>query len=136
MGWETSCRNMIECKKCQGNCCSLPVFDIKIFEKHQQIAQEITKVTSFKNSSEVVINTSDNMCAFLDRKDYHCLIYEDRPEVCKNYGIIETLPCPFIKPNGNPRSEAGCKHWQRLINHDVDRKIKYLQKKHKGDELK
>ena len=37
-----------------------------------------------------------NKCPFL-RADYKCNIYENRPEVCRQFGQIEELPCKFRK---------------------------------------
>ncbi|MCR4847382.1 MAG: YkgJ family cysteine cluster protein [Bacteroidales bacterium] len=37
-----------------------------------------------------------NKCPFL-RDDYKCNIYENRPEVCRQFGQIEELPCKFRK---------------------------------------
>jgi len=124
---------MIKSGKCFGNCCAYNLFPKAVWEKYQNIAQEATHGKNFEKEGEVFIYTTDGKCPFLDRKDFHCLIYEDRPDVCKMYGLSDKLPCPFIKPNGNPRSEAGCRHWQRFINHDVDNKLNYLKKKYGVD---
>jgi hypothetical protein len=67
------------------------------------------------------------MCAFLD-EEYFCRIYADRPEVCRLYGIDPSLPCPWMKPNGKPRSVAGHKRAQREINRVVDATLARLRK--------
>ena len=42
------------------------------------------------------ISMEDNKCPFL-RPDMKCNIYECRPEVCRLFGMIERLPCEYLK---------------------------------------
>jgi len=112
---------MQERKICTGNCCGivpLPKETVKQFEHLQQ--REVTEVLEYAG---MIIPITDGLhCVFLD-SNYQCVIYEHRPDVCKNYGIIEKLPCPFLKPNGSPRSPAMQKRIMRQINREVDAKM-------------
>jgi len=40
-------------------------------------------------------------CVFLD-ENMRCVIYNDRPQVCKEYGV--KTKCPYVDEEGNPRS--------------------------------
>ena len=77
-------------------------------------------IGGFDLGNETVPETADGLCAFLDRKAHRCAIYEDRPQVCREYGQIPELPCPYVKANGNPRSPAKVRRMQRRIGHQVD----------------
>jgi len=42
--------------------------------------------------------TNDGMCPFLSRHDQVCVIYDDRPYVCRAFGEIPELQCPRVNP--------------------------------------
>lgn len=114
---------MFKCKPlCQADCCGIVIFDIQLWELFQHLKQvDIKEIV--QESKKVLIITHDFYCIFLNRESRQCAIYQNRPSVCRLYGLVEDLQCPYIKPNGNIRSEANSKHIQRLINHQVDRAI-------------
>jgi hypothetical protein len=64
---------------------------------------------------------------FFDRENHKCAIYDERPEVCRLYGMIDRLPCPHFKRSGNPRSPASQNITMKKINADVDRVAKGLK---------
>ena len=49
--------------------------------------------------------TDDLRCVFLNRRNIQCMIYEDRHMICRNYGVVPALPCPYLDMDGNLRSE-------------------------------
>jgi len=71
--------------------------------------------------------TEDIRCVFLS-PDFKCPIYDDRPEVCRKYGLTDELPCPYVKKNGNPRSPAQARRMQRIINRQIDDSMKKIGK--------
>ena len=93
------------CKKNCGECCGPVFFNKKLFEKHKNKLNPDCEI--IQNNDEIVVIQNENgRCGFIDNDTAKCKIYEDRPQTCKNYGLIERLPCPYFKPNGNKRSKA------------------------------
>ncbi len=115
-----------KCKENCGECCGIVPIKKEVWEKNLAKAQKkIKEVVEIKG--EVFAITDDAKCIFLSKRN-RCVIYEDRPQICRNYGIgfDDALSCPYIKPNGSPRSSAMVKRIQRMINHDVDAKVKRI----------
>jgi len=115
------------CKKDCGNCCGCVPFTLEVIEKHKDKFQREVIETLPAGEDEVVVVSNTGMCVFL-KEDKSCAIYEDRPDVCRKYGVHPDLPCPYIKPNGNPRSPAQVRRWQRIINKQVDSQLKNIDK--------
>lgn len=108
--------------KCKADCCGPVMFPIALFEKHKPNIK--VQYKAYEDSEIVFPVTEDLKCVFLENNK--CIIYEDRPDVCKDYGTVEHLQCPHIKMNGNRRSPAAVKHMQREINHKIDYDIKKI----------
>lgn len=66
-----------------------------------------------EDNGQVFPVRKDMECVFLN--NHKCLIYEHRPLICRDYGIIAGLPCPFLKANGNKRSPAQTRKIERNI---------------------
>ncbi len=132
---------MFECIKNCGECCGLVPFQedtiLNNIDKIQVKPTETVNIDAEKQYDGSIQKdimypmTDDGLCIFLRRKDMKCMIYNDRPDVCKKYGTIQELPCPYINYNGNKRSPAKVKRIQRQINHDVDFKLKQITKHQK-----
>ena len=102
----------IDCSKCPdpGSCCGTFSFKKEFLEKHQHKFQiEILAYREKQNGIELI--TSDRRCIFMNRKTKKCVIYEDRPALCKLYGTNHNIliQCPYFKPNGMPRSTGKTK---------------------------
>ncbi len=83
-------------------CCGPVPFTAEQWKKFKSKACEGAKIYTL---GERLCAIDENMkCALL--KDNRCAVYEDRPKLCKDFGLIEGMPCAFLKPNGNKRSEA------------------------------
>ena len=110
-----------KCKKGCYECCGPVPFPIETLELHEAKVQiEIKEL--LKNSEGLFIPlTTDGMCPFLHRKQFNCLIYNDRPIICKNFGLSENNPCAYIKPNGNPRGLAKQKQIKRKLKQTLER---------------
>ena len=72
-----------------------------------------------------VVCTKDDLCVFLDRNTKQCVIYNDRPLLCRAYGVDERLPCPFLMPDGSRRPVEKIKDWEETVDND----LKNLKKK-------
>jgi len=105
--------------KCIENCadCCGPVpFPIETWEKFKHLAAKPDYVMKIEKD---IFPVRNNMaCVFLS--NHHCLIYENRPSICRDYGQVDGLPCPFIKRNGNKRSPAQAKRIQRQIGRKLE----------------
>ena len=53
----------------------------------------------------VVTDTPDRACVFL-KEDNSCAVYDDRPDICRNFGREWWGPmmCPNVAPDGRRRS--------------------------------
>jgi hypothetical protein len=121
----------IPCERCPdksgSGCCGIIPFPLKFLETHKPFFKASGELKD--DGNQAIILTKDFLCVFFDRINHKCAIYEERPEICKNYGMVETLKCPFFKPSGNRRSPASEKITIREINKFVDNvygKIKNL----------
>ena len=128
MTFEETCRKCIEEEKvCAGDCCGIVLIPTKTYKKN--ISQSQVKVIKKIVGEEGVWPaTKDILCVFLNRETKTCTIYNDRPDVCKNYGLVEELFCPYIDIKGNRRSTAKTKRAQRKINREVNQQMRFLNK--------
>lgn len=117
-----------KCRERCGECCGPVPIPLKTFltngDKHQR---ECTGTIEWNAGRDIVPETNDGLCLFLT-EEKTCAIYDERPEICRRYGIDPRIPCPYVKQNGNPRSPAKVKHWQRKIDHDVDYGIRKMER--------
>jgi len=100
------------------------IFEKEFIEKHKDKIEE-GFIEKIEKGDVVNYMYSDCHCCFLNRKTRLCKIYEDRPDVCKNYGMIDKLPCMFFKKSGNRRSPES----QRKIERQLDRDVEKMNKK-------
>jgi len=98
-------------KKCKGDCCGIVPIPkqtwIKNRSKSQREIVEIVKIAGDGVMSDTVIpRTKNDVCPFLD-KNYRCVIYDERPEVCRKFGdgTHPCLCCPFLEPDGKLKTK-------------------------------
>ncbi len=107
---------MIDCSKCPkpGDCCGLFPMDKNLVEKNKDKFQ-VKPEKIIETENRVVVLTKDLLCVFLNRKIGKCEIYNQRPEVCKLYGISDDkrLRCPYFKRSGNRRSPGSQKQVEK-----------------------
>jgi Fe-S-cluster containining protein len=116
----------LDCKRymsqCKARCCGVMAFDKKFALMHKD---KIKIDFKFKDIGDTVyLETEDLSCAFLDRAEMKCIIYDERPEVCRLFSTGKDsngkenvlLFCPYSRPNGNMWSPAKKKHLDRRIN--------------------
>jgi Fe-S-cluster containining protein len=112
-----------KCKERCGDCCCIVNMPETLINKHRDKFQvpilKEERVEKFGQEREIRLETKDQMCAFLDRKTRKCAIYEDRPKVCKDYGIENegVNKCPYFDSEGQPkdvRLDLACGDNRRL----------------------
>jgi Fe-S-cluster containining protein len=122
----------IDCSKCKdrGCCCGIMIFTKDFIDKHKDKIQ----VKDFKEIAEgelIHLFIDDGGCPFLNRATKVCEIYEDRPEICRRYGIDLSdnfkIACPYFKPNGNEWSEAMKKRIERHREHFINKVFKSVE---------
>ncbi len=113
---------MIDCSKCPepGSCCGPFEMEPGFIEKHKDKIQKKPEKIVETSIGECAL-CDDLGCIFLNRETKKCAIYEDRPWICKDYGLVDDIRimCPWFKANGNPRSEASRKkigRWHKNHN--------------------
>ena len=135
---EFDCLGLMKQGKCHADCCGtvpIPKQIVKRFEHLQQReVLEIGDWSDSNNPNDILPVTEDGRCVFL-KPDYMCAIYDNRPSVCKNYGLIPKLQCPYFNMKGGLRSPAKQKRMQRIINHEVEAKMRQLEKVRKRMEI-
>ncbi len=81
--FEQNCNKIPEfhCKEGCGKCCGVHLITafLKEHGRKQQYAKEIL-----------------DMCPYLDEKK-RCTIYEVRPAICRLYGVVQAMQCPYRK---------------------------------------
>jgi len=120
---------------CKSDCCGPVIMPKEIWERNKDKAQRPLKEFFELDKGACVPATEDLKCIFLNAEG-KCAIYDDRPQVCKDYGIIPGLPCPWMKPNGHPWSPAKQRQVQRKIDHDVDNNLEQMHKRVLASEQK
>ena len=99
------CKELIEKGICHADCCGL------VWDKEENI-----------------IPVDENgKCTNLD-ENLQCKIYDKRPSVCRKYGTIEELQCPYIDLRGRIRTPAKQRRMQRIINHQVEYSMKRFKR--------
>ncbi len=122
-----TCRSMILTGVCKGTCCGVvPIKKEIVIINHNKIQVKPKEIHYF-DSKKVCMICEDMLCPFLNRRTRDCAIHEDRPEICRNYGLIPILQCPYINMKGNKRSEAKQRRQLRLLGHEIDNKIKIME---------
>ena len=86
----------LPCKECGGKCCTFPPFTNKEYKRVRD-KHGLSKGTLSRNLGPGrVLFLADGTCPYL--KDGACSIYEDRPGICKKYGVVPEMPCEYLYP--------------------------------------
>ena len=118
---------MFNCIENCAECCGLVGINKDIVKKHEHLKQrEVKEVHQLGN--EIYAVTKDGLCVFLS-KDKRCVIYTDRPKICRDFGTSKDklLQCPYIKPNGNRRSQGKEKRFIRQLNQRLKSEIQNIE---------
>ena len=105
------------CSECRANCCTMPV-EVKVadlvrmgaitaFEAEEPLKSLAKKLKkegvvehfNFKNQIFTLVRFANNDCLYLDPISRRCVIYEKRPDTCRNHPLIGPRPgyCPYEK---------------------------------------
>jgi Fe-S-cluster containining protein len=90
-------------KKCQADCCYYVPLPRKLVNENKNNFQTEVKIMDWDDV--YCLPLTENMrCPFVD-KNYKCVIYKDRPPLCKMFGPsnVKGLKCYYLKCNGNKR---------------------------------
>lgn len=85
--------------KCAASCCYNIPFECNELEVYAGKIVNPVLFTLPLGPAVVPFTAPDpmnNRCPFL-RRDCKCNIYENRPEVCRLMGVIDKMPCKFLK---------------------------------------
>lgn len=116
---ETGVEMKLPCDECKGQCCTFPVFSNEEWNAVSKsvavppmtVINQIKHTGSYRKeqngSLAVMIHLPNGACPFL--KNGKCSIYYLRPKVCRDYGMVENLPCAYLYPEN-----AKQKHNERL----------------------
>jgi Fe-S-cluster containining protein len=94
----------LPCLKCKGRCCTEPAFTPDEFSA---VVSKLPANSSVRMAEQVynydgtagkvfILSSANGKCPFLVHG--RCSIYEQRPKVCVDYGIVPELPCEFLFP--------------------------------------
>lgn len=114
---------------CKAECCGIVPIPKELAKKHEKMAQAKAEEIITWSENDIVPLTGDAFCIFLDRNTKKCVIYEERPDVCRKYGLIEDLQCQYIDTRGKTRTPAKQRRMLRHINMEVGKTIEMMQKK-------
>lgn len=99
----------LPCHECRGKCCTYPPFSEAEFQTVKftkgippgATVMPITRLQSYNTQNNgtpaYVIHMPNGNCPWLG-KDGKCGIYELRPQTCRDYGVVEALPCEYLYP--------------------------------------
>lgn len=105
--------------KCNAGCCGpVPINGAVYRANIPRLQRPVEKVMEM--GSEVVPITADLTCAFLS-KELQCMIYEERPDVCKKFGdeSHSLMTCAYQKADGNPRTKKETKKILKLSHEKI-----------------
>ena len=141
MDFGEKCQETINKGICQGNCCGNTPLPSELVEKNRDKFQvEVIKElkADFNDGENIYCETEDNKCVFLNRKTLGGMIYNERPEICRKFGTDKEntiMQCPFLKVNGNPRSPAQQRRYQRQNRDWMKQRMKAIEKQLDYDEF-
>ncbi|OOZ39331.1 zinc/iron-chelating domain-containing protein [Solemya pervernicosa gill symbiont] len=77
----------ITCDSCDAACCRLQV----ILVDDNRVPETMTEQSSW--GGEVMLRRDDGWCTALDRTTMLCTIYDDRPQICRDFemGSVECI---------------------------------------------
>lgn len=111
------CITAIKRGMCKADCCGPIPFPASAYYQLKHLANVEPTVEVRSDDGNYVFPIAEDLkCVFLDRQSYQCSIYDQRPDICRKYGLIEGLPCPCFKMSGAVRSRAERREMRRRID--------------------
>lgn len=112
---------------CKGSCCGIVPIHAPVLYRNRKMWQ-VELVKQFPTSEGILPVTDDGLCIFLNRNKHKCMIYLSRPLVCRVYGTVKELQCPYIKMNGMVRTKEEQEVMKIKITKDVDDTFKKMKR--------
>lgn len=112
---------------CKADCCGCVPINKTVFEANKDKFQRKI-INLYEFGEDVLPITLDGSCVFVD-ENFDCLIYLQRPDVCRKYGWISSLFCPYISSEGILRSKKNSKEVHELIDYMVKNTLENINKK-------
>jgi len=111
-----------ECKEGCSECCSPIPFEYTLIKNnfHKRNKNHVINEIIQYDDTRYILFTKSFKCIFLDENN-KCLIYNDRPKICKEFGVVIRNQCPYLAINGQIRSEAKNKHYLRDWKRQIQR---------------
>ena len=99
------CAEAVKSGRCKADCCGIFPFPRSLWEARKDRA--FTSPREVMDSDDLITPVSyDGLCIFLDRISRQCRIYDSRPLLCRIFGVVSAVPCPYIRPDGRVRSRS------------------------------
>lgn len=87
-------------KLCKAECCGYVPININLFNAKKHLIRKPYTIQHFVSDTVLAVGKHDDACAFLG-EDFSCIIYPDRPDVCKKFGEKDQdhplLQCEYLK---------------------------------------
>ncbi len=120
------------CREKCGDCCGLVPIPRLIAERNESKAQvKVLRVLDLEDG-HLVPETEDGFCVFLHRETRQCMIYDERPQICRDFGLVPHMPCPYIWPDGharNSKERRRVSQYQDKLLHQVKQQFVQIGKR-------
>jgi Fe-S-cluster containining protein len=121
-----------------GHCCGPVPIQREVYENNKQKCKPHKTI----GESDVIFafNETTMRCAFL-AEDASCMIYDQRPEVCRKYGdseeakINEGLMCPYLRTDGTNRNRSEKRELMKNIDRMEKRVFRFITKNGEKNDL-
>lgn len=108
-----------QCMEGCGKCCWCVLIPEETWEEHQEDLQREVVEIHYLLSNQVLPITRDLRCPFLT-PEKKCAIHDARPKVCERFGHTPRQTCPYVRPDGTPRSPKGVQRWEAQHGGSLD----------------
>jgi Fe-S-cluster containining protein len=103
-----------QCRGCGACCVAFPLPD-ELIAKYRDRVRVPTHFHPVDQGHSMPL-TADHFCPFLCRQTKRCLVYADRPDVCRMYGEIEEMPCQKLDRHGAELAyDELCRRYARRV---------------------
>lgn len=113
---------MFVCLPGCGKCCGCVPLPRKLINKNRALLQRRYRRYDLEKGYIYPV-TADKYCIFLHKETFECMIYDDRPEICRLFGIIPELQCNFIDMEGHKRTEEASKMISEENERNAEKRI-------------
>ena len=127
MDFNTMCQQFVESGKCHTECCGVMVFDADWYIKHRDQALKPHEA-KYDGKQYIFVFTDDFSCIFLNTQK-KCVIYDERPEICRQYGVSEhrEIQCPYLCPDGSIRTRADRRRLLKEVGNTISNAKRQLE---------